>query len=86
MAKPFSRFPGWARWIISLPALALVAAVRVYQYAISPLIGPHCRFEPSCSQYFIEAVRKYGALRGAAKGIWRICRCHPWGPSGYDPP
>jgi len=72
--------------IAHLPALTLIALVRVYQWLISPLLGRHCRFEPSCSQYFIEAVRKYGVIRGAAKGVWRICRCHPWHPGGYDPP
>jgi putative membrane protein insertion efficiency factor len=64
----------------------LIALVRGYQALISPLIGPVCRFEPSCSQYFIGAVQKYGAIRGAAKGVWRICRCHPWNRGGYDPP
>ena len=70
----------------SFPALILIAIVRVYQFTLSPLLGRHCRFEPSCSHYFIEAVQKYGALRGSAKGIWRICRCNPWTPGGYDPP
>ena len=50
------------------------------------MLGPRCRFEPSCSTYFIESVRKYGAIRGALRGIWRICRCNPWNPGGYDPP
>ncbi|MBI3466095.1 MAG: membrane protein insertion efficiency factor YidD [Planctomycetes bacterium] len=70
----------------SLPSCVLIALVRAYQVLISPLIGPVCRFEPSCSQYFIGAVQKYGAIRGAAKGVWRICRCHPWNRGGYDPP
>jgi len=47
-----------------------------------PLLGRHCRFEPSCSQYFIEALRKYGAVRGSLKGVWRILRCNPWMPGG----
>jgi len=68
------------------PGLALIAVVRCYQWLISPLLGAHCRFEPSCSQYFIEAVRKYGVLRGGLKGVARIGRCHPWHPGGYDPP
>jgi putative membrane protein insertion efficiency factor len=79
--------PGhWIRHIIAAPATMLVLAVRGYQLAISPLLGKHCRFVPSCSQYFIEAVRKRGAIRGAAQGLQRICRCHPWHPGGYDPP
>ncbi|MFZ4467931.1 MAG: membrane protein insertion efficiency factor YidD [Pirellula sp.] len=45
-----------------------------------------CRFSPSCSQYMIEAIEKHGPIRGALKGIWRICRCHPGSPGGYDPP
>ncbi|QDU40427.1 Putative membrane protein insertion efficiency factor [Maioricimonas rarisocia] len=76
----------WLRTVVELPARALILLVRMYQLCLSPLIGQHCRFTPSCSQYFIEAVRKYGAVRGAAKGVWRICRCHPFTPGGYDPP
>jgi putative membrane protein insertion efficiency factor len=69
--------------------LLLSGAVRLYQLAVSPLIyalcGRVCRFEPSCSQYFLDAVRKHGPWRGTLKGLWRICRCHPWSPGGYDP-
>jgi putative membrane protein insertion efficiency factor len=72
--------------LASLAQLALIAPVRCYQYLISPLLGPRCRFEPSCSEYFIGAVRKYGAVRGAWRGALRIFRCHPWHPGGYDPP
>ena len=74
------------RWIVRLPSLLLIAGVRFYQICIGPLLGRHCRFEPSCSHYFIQAVNKYGAVRGATKGVWRICRCYPWHPGGYDPP
>jgi putative membrane protein insertion efficiency factor len=69
-----------------LPRSLLIAAVRVYQWTLSPLIGQHCRFEPTCSAYFIAAVQKYGAVRGAWRGALRICRCHPFQPGGYDPP
>ena len=69
-----------------LLAWPLIALVRLYQWTISPLLGRRCRFEPSCSQYFIEAVRKYGVVRGTLRGIWRICRCNPWNPGGFDPP
>jgi putative membrane protein insertion efficiency factor len=72
--------------IVSLPATALVASVRLYQLTISPWLGPVCRFEPSCSHYMIQAVHKYGFVRGAWKGARRIARCHPFGASGYDPP
>lgn len=68
------------------PAAMLILAVRCYQWTISPLIGPCCRFEPTCSTYFIVAVRKYGAVRGTLLGLRRIGRCHPWNPGGYDPP
>lgn len=69
-----------------LPATVLIALTRVYQRTLSPLIGRHCRFEPTCSAYFIEAVEKYGAIRGAWRGIKRIGRCHPFNPGGFDPP
>jgi putative membrane protein insertion efficiency factor len=72
--------------VCRLPAWVLIALVRVYQWTLSPLVGRHCRFEPTCSAYFIRAVRKYGAVRGAWRGILRICRCHPFHPGGYDPP
>lgn len=64
----------------------LVAGVRLYQVLLRPLLPPLCRFHPSCSEYFIEAVNKYGPVRGACKGAWRICRCNPWNRGGYDPP
>lgn len=77
-------------WMRAAVAAFLVAGVRCYQYGVRPLLRPLlpplCRFEPSCSEYFIQAVEKYGPLRGACKGAWRICRCNPWGGGGYDPP
>jgi putative membrane protein insertion efficiency factor len=72
--------------IVNLPSTALILLVRGYQLVLSPWLGSHCRYQPTCSQYFIQAVRKYGALSGAARGIWRICRCHPPLRGGYDPP
>ena len=75
---------GKAIW--QLPRWTLIGVVRVYQWTLSPLLGPHCRFEPTCSAYFIQAVRKYGALRGTLRGLRRIGRCHPFHPGGYDPP
>ncbi|MHB1036258.1 MAG: membrane protein insertion efficiency factor YidD [Pirellulales bacterium] len=69
-----------------VPALLLVAVVRAYQWVVSPLLGPRCRFEPTCSNYFIGAVRKYGLVMGTLRGIWRICRCNPFHPGGFDPP
>jgi putative membrane protein insertion efficiency factor len=64
----------------------LIAGVRFYQIVLRPILPSVCRFTPSCSEYFILAVRKYGPVRGACKGVGRICRCHPWHPGGYDPP
>ncbi|MBS1213984.1 MAG: hypothetical protein H6R26_2601 [Proteobacteria bacterium] len=63
----------------------LLALIRGYQYAISPLLGRNCRYLPTCSEYAAEAVTKYGAIRGGWLGVKRVCRCHPWHPGGYDP-
>jgi len=65
--------------------LLLQALIRIYQYAISPLLGRRCRFFPSCSEYTAEAVEKYGALKGLNLGLKRIIRCHPWNSGGFDP-
>lgn len=74
------------RALWQLPAMLLVLAVRGYQRFISPLLGPMCRFSPSCSEYYIQAVKKYGAISGSWRGLRRIMRCHPFHPGGYDPP
>ena len=63
----------------------LIALVRVYQVVISPLIGPRCRFYPSCSNYAIEAMRVHGALRGSGLVAWRVLRCNPLSNGGLDP-
>jgi uncharacterized protein len=75
-----------AAWITALPGALLISIVRVYQWTLSPLIGRQCRFAPTCSEYFIQAVRKYGAVVGSWRGVRRILRCHPFHPGGYDPP
>ncbi|MBM4071384.1 MAG: membrane protein insertion efficiency factor YidD [Planctomycetes bacterium] len=69
-----------------LAAFTLIFPVRFYQIVIGPLLPKMCRFHPSCSEYCIEAVHKHGPVRGACKGVWRICRCNPWNRGGYDPP
>lgn len=69
----------------SILIFPFVVLVRVYQWCISPLLPKVCRFEPSCSVYAIEALRKHGLLRGGWLAVRRIARCHPWGGSGYDP-
>ena len=63
----------------------LVALLHTYQYAISPFLGRRCRYDPSCSEYAVEAVEKHGAIKGGWLGVKRVCRCHPWHPGGYDP-
>lgn len=63
----------------------LVAAVRVYQGALSPFLGNCCRFHPSCSKYCITAIEKHGCLKGVWLALRRICRCHPCRPGGVDP-
>jgi len=63
----------------------LIFLVRVYQLLLSPYLGRQCRFVPTCSNYFIEAVEKHGSLRGGAMGLWRVLRCHPLARGGYDP-
>ncbi len=62
-----------------------VLLIRFYQLVISPWIGPKCRYTPTCSQYAIDALRKYGIKKGLWKALQRISRCHPWGGSGHDP-
>ena len=64
----------------------LIGFVWGYRFLIRPLLPSACRFTPSCSEYMIQAIVKYGPVRGTAKGVWRICRCHPFNPGGYDPP
>ena len=75
-----------AAWPGRLLAYLIMAAIRVYQVTLSPLLGPACRFEPSCSRYMAESIRKYGPTRGIWRGLKRLSRCHPWDPGGYDPP
>jgi uncharacterized protein len=68
--------------IVIAPFLLLI---RVYQYIISPLLPAACRFQPTCSSYMFEALKKHGLLKGGWLGMKRIGKCHPWGSSGYDP-
>ncbi|MFP4130517.1 MAG: membrane protein insertion efficiency factor YidD [Thiohalospira sp.] len=63
----------------------LVLVVRLYRYLVSPLLGPRCRFHPTCSCYAEEAVRRFGAVRGGWLAVRRLARCHPWHPGGVDP-
>ena len=73
------------RKISQLLTYPFILLVRFYQVAISPLKPPTCRFSPTCSTYALEALKKYGLLKGGRLALRRIMRCHPWGGSGYDP-
>ena len=70
------------RKVFAWPALILI---RFYKICISPYLGSHCRYTPTCSQYAYEAITKYGILKGGWLALRRLLRCHPWGGSGYDP-
>ena len=63
----------------------LILLIRIYQWVISPIIGPKCRYQPTCSHYAVEALKKHGPFKGFWLAIRRIARCHPWGGSGWDP-
>ncbi len=76
---------GRVRELSVLPRQGLILLARLYQVMLSPLIGRQCRFVPTCSQYFVEAVQKHGAVRGAWMGLWRVLRCNPFSRGGYDP-
>jgi uncharacterized protein len=73
------------RAIVKLLALPFILIIKVYQLIISPLFPSSCRYLPTCSHYTLEALKKYGLLKGGWLGLKRIFRCHPWGGSGYDP-
>ncbi|MFN2586888.1 MAG: membrane protein insertion efficiency factor YidD [Actinomycetota bacterium] len=63
----------------------LLLLVALYRRVVSPLLGPHCRYAPTCSEYAAEAIRSHGALRGGWLATKRVARCHPWAPGGIDP-
>ena len=71
-------------WVTTMRS-ALIMLVKGYRYAVSPLLGMHCRFHPSCSEYALEALARHGAARGGWLVLRRLARCHPWHPGGYDP-
>ncbi|RYY30728.1 MAG: membrane protein insertion efficiency factor YidD [Chitinophagaceae bacterium] len=68
--------------ILSYPFIALI---KIYQWVISPLLGPQCRYTPTCSNYALQAFQKYGLFKGFWLSVKRISRCHPWGGHGEDP-
>jgi len=63
----------------------LIGLVRAYQLLVSPLLGANCRFQPTCSRYMIDAIERFGALKGLGLGLRRLSRCHPWHEGGLDP-
>jgi putative membrane protein insertion efficiency factor len=74
------------RWPARAVTGVLILLIRLYQITLSPLLGQACRFEPTCSRYMVESLRKYGLVKGLGRGLRRVGRCHPWDPGGYDPP
>ena len=70
---------------MSAAGFALKGCVHAYRYTLRGIIGSHCRFHPSCSDYALEAITTHGAARGALMSAWRILRCNPWSKGGYDP-
>ena len=74
-----------SRGVKRAAALPLIALVQFYRHCISPFTPPSCRFTPTCSQYALEALRRYGPLKGGWLTLKRLARCHPWGGHGYDP-
>lgn len=81
----YTAFRGTTAAVGALISALLILAVRIYRATLSPFLPPACRFEPSCSAYAMEAVRKHGALRGSWLSARRLGRCHPFHPGGYDP-
>jgi uncharacterized protein len=71
--------------ILRVLSVPFIAIIKIYQWVISPWLGPKCRYTPTCSNYAIEALQKHGIFRGTWLSIKRISSCHPWGGSGYDP-
>ncbi len=71
--------------MLKLIGAILIAVIRFYKKFISPALPPTCRFYPSCSQYAVEAIQKYGPIKGGLMSIWRLLRCHPFCKGGYDP-
>ncbi|MCL2677546.1 MAG: membrane protein insertion efficiency factor YidD [Clostridiales bacterium] len=73
------------RFLLNLLKKFLILLIKFYQKAISPLFGANCRYSPTCSQYAIEALERYGPFKGGLLSVKRVLRCHPWHEGGYDP-
>lgn len=89
-AKPKVDWPSeadrQAHFVLRPLSVVLLGVIRLYQLLISPLLGPRCRFYPSCSSYFMESIRRYGPARGFLRGVKRLMRCHPFAQGGVDLP
>jgi len=73
------------KWFLKILSYPFIFLIKIYQYGISPLLRPSCRFTPTCSHYAIEALQKHGLFKGSFLAVKRISKCHPRGSSGYDP-
>jgi putative membrane protein insertion efficiency factor len=73
------------KWVLKILSFPFILLIKIYQKILSPVLGPQCRFTPTCSNYALEALKKYGVFKGSWLAIKRISKCHPWGGSGYDP-
>ncbi|HVF97047.1 MAG TPA: membrane protein insertion efficiency factor YidD [Flavisolibacter sp.] len=73
------------KFLLKILSFPFITLIKLYQWILSPLLGPKCRFTPTCSNYGLEAFKKYGAKKGLWLTARRIAKCHPWGSSGYDP-
>jgi len=82
MTRLISALRSGPRWVLMK---VMIGCVRVYQYTLSPLLGPRCRFWPSCSSYTIEAIQVHGPIKGGWMAVKRIVKCHPGNPGGMDP-
>lgn len=79
MAEPVPTGPSRVlRWLVVLP-------IRLYQWLLSPMVGQRCKYYPSCSEYAVQAVQRFGILRGVVLAGWRLLRCNPWSHGGFDP-
>jgi len=81
----YSKLSTEANKFSEILAYPLIFCIYIYRYSFSPIIGNSCRFEPSCSRYAEDALRKYGAFKGSMVAVKRVLRCHPWHEGGYDP-
>ncbi len=73
------------KFILKILSIFLIIPIKIYQWTLSPFLGQQCRYQPTCSHYAIEAIRKHGPFKGGWLAVKRIISCNPWGGSGYDP-